>query len=401
MSKQWTREEINIIKENYEIMSNEDIINKFDIQRTSNQIMDYANKKLGLHKPKGLKTKNRGWSKEDDIYLIKVYAYENKNIIMKQLNKEWVTVRARAIKLKLSRSNKWKDEEIDLLYKFYPYMKTEDFKEKYSINREVSSINVKANSLNIYKDEKYLETMRKFVGINNLSFVGDISGENNVRWKDRTIVKCDTCGKDIEKQQHLLTKYKRFFCCQECLSIGRKKFNKGENNPNFENGIAWNKEMRLKMSELSTRRIVNREYNFTETKPQLIINNLLDTMKIKYTNEYDCKYYAIDNHLTDFNLMIEVQGNFFHCNPTMNLKNSREVKIKGKDKSKHTYIKKYHGIEVLYLWEYDIENNLDLCKKLIEEYTKNNGILNNYHSFNYCLENNKLLELKNKYIIGY
>jgi len=401
MSKKWTSEEINIVKENYEIMSNEDIINKFNIQRTSNQIMDYASTKLGLHKPKGLKTKNRGWSKEDDLYLTKVYAYENKYIIMSKLNKEWATVRARAIKLKLSRSNEWKDEEIYLLHKFYPYMKTEDFKEKYSINREVASINMKANSLNIYKDEVYLEKMRKLVGINNLSCIGDTSGENNARWKDRMIVKCDTCGKDIEKQQHLLTKYKRFFCCQECLSIGRKKFNKGENNPNFANGKAWSKEMRLKMAKISTRRIVNKEYSFTETKPQLIINNILNEMSIKYTNEYDCKYYAMDNYLTESNLMIEVQGNFFHCNPTMNYKNSREVKIKAKDKSKHTYVKKYYEVEILYLWEYDIINNIDLCKMLIQEYINNKGKLNNYHSFNYCFENNKLIELENKYVIGY
>lgn len=100
--------------------------------------------------------------------------------------------------------------------------------------------------------------------------------------------------------------------------------------------------------------------------------------------------------------MIEVQGNFFHCNPVMNLQNSRKTKIITKDKSKNTYIKKYYGIDILYLWEKDIIENPDLCKKLITEYVNNGGILDNYHSFNYILDKNGDLELLEElYEIGY
>lgn len=343
----------------------------------------------------------RGWTSEEDEYLRLVYSYEDKDIITNKLDKNWATIRARAIKLHLNRSNVWTTEEVELLYKYYPIMKTEKLQREYLTKREVNNIVAKAHNENLKKDDNYLKQIKTETGINNLKTIGDNSGENNWRWKDRIKVKCYSCGKNIEKPEYLIKLRNRFFCCNECLIEWRKHFNKGENNPNFDNGKAWSKEMRLKMAKISTRRIVNKEYSFTETKPQLIINDLLNTLNIKYTNEYDCKYYAIDNHLTDFNLMIEIQGNFFHCNPTMNLKNSREIKIKGKDKSKHTYIKKYHSIEVLYLWEYDIENNFDVCKKLIEEYIQNNGILNNYHSFNYYLEDDKLKELESKYVIGY
>ena len=52
--------------------------------------------------------------------------------------------------------------------------------------------------------------------------------------------------------------------------------------------------------------------------------------------------------------------------------------------------------------EKDINENFELCKKLIELYIKNNGKLENYHSFNYELNDNNELELiKEKYVVGY
>ena len=45
----------------------------------------------------------------------------------------------------------------------------------------------------------------------------------------------------------------------------------------------------------------------------------------------------------------------------------------------------------LYLWEKDINENIDLCWLLIQKYIANNGILDNYHSFNYHLDQNILI----------
>ena len=60
-------------------------------------------------------------------------------------------------------------------------------------------------------------------------------------------------------------------------------------------------------------------------------------------------------------------------------------------------LKKYYNIEILYLWESDILNNLSLCKALIAEYISNNGVLKDYNSFNYQLDTltNKLVKNKN------
>ena len=54
----------------------------------------------------------------------------------------------------------------------------------------------------------------------------------------------------------------------------------------------------------------------------------------------------------------------------------------------------------LYLWEYDIENNIDMCEQLIQKYIKQKGILENYHSFNWQLVNGSLI-LKDSLIKPY
>ena len=92
--------------------------------------------------------------------------------------------------------------------------------------------------------------------------------------------------------------------------------------------------------------------------------------------------------------MIEIMGDYWHATPLKyNLNNLTEQQKKSikQDRSKHTYVKKYEDIEILYLWETDINNNIDLCLSLINKYIDNNGILDNYHSFNYHLDNNTLV----------
>ncbi|MDO4975540.1 MAG: hypothetical protein Q4E61_04425, partial [Alphaproteobacteria bacterium] len=58
-----------------------------------------------------------------------------------------------------------------------------------------------------------------------------------------------------------------------------------------------------------------------------------------------------------------------------------------------------YNISILYLWEYDINNNINLCKSLIKRYI-NDDKLENYNSFNWTLKNN-LLTLNENIIYPY
>ena len=66
-----------------------------------------------------------------------------------------------------------------------------------------------------------------------------------------------------------------------------------------------------------------------------------------------------------------------------------------------SYVYNHFSIKILYLWETDINDNKEMCEKLILEYIKRNGDLKNYHSFNYYLDKNGELLLRTDLIIPY
>lgn len=86
-------------------------------------------------------------------------------------------------------------------------------------------------------------------------------------------------------------------------------------------------------------------------------------------------------------------GDYFHANPNKyNYNDLDKIQLKDvvRDKSKHTYIVRYHQIEVLYLWENEINLHPELCKQLISKYIENKGIIENYNSFNFHIEDDRL-----------
>ena len=87
------------------------------------------------------------------------------------------------------------------------------------------------------------------------------------------------------------------------------------------------------------------------SKPQILVDNLLNKMNINFEREYSIKYYSIDNYLFESNLMIEVQGDYWHSNPCKFKNKLTKQQFNGitKDKAKHSYIKNKYNIEVLYL----------------------------------------------------
>lgn len=206
-----------------------------------------------------------------------------------------------------------------------------------------------------------------------------IVGKLNPRYIRKKIV-CETCGREFVTKNYKTKNGQHNFCSNQC----RRKWYSAV----FSQSDEW--------KEISKKRAVSILENnkiHTNTKPQIIINNLLDEMNISYINEKGFEYYAVDNYLNEYSLIIEVMGDFWHCNPLkFDDPNKQEIHKKRipRDKAKHTYFSNIHNIEILYLWESDIYENINLCKLLIENYINNNGILSNYHSFNYHIKDEKL-----------
>lgn len=221
------------------------------------------------------------------------------------------------------------------------------------------------------------------------------SGKNSPFYSQIEVL-CTNCKKPYFIAPYDYNKTNRFgdnhnFCCQQCYWEYRSKYYINDKHSMF--GAHQSEENKKKQSEFIIKMISDGVMPQTMTKPHKKINNLLKLHQICFENEHVEKYHSIDIFLSDYNLMIEIMGNYWHAHPLKyditQLTNQQKKSIK-QDKSKHTYVRKYENIEILYLWEKDINENIDLCWLLIQEYIKKHGILDNYHSFNYHLDQNVL-----------
>lgn len=233
-----------------------------------------------------------------------------------------------------------------------------------------------------------------------------MSGKSNPRYVKKIHVKCDYCGKELIKNPSLSKNKNKNgeshnFCCYQCYwnfrsmyYVGDKLYNTGKKmSEDFCNKV---RNATLLQYEIG---VLDRQ-----TQPQKTVNNILVKNKISYINEKTFKYYSVDNYLVDFNLIIEVMGDYFHANPLVyscyDTLNDMQIKDVIRDKRKNTYFKKYYKINILYLWESDLKKNVDKCEQLILDYIKRKGELSNYNSFNFHLRDNKL-QLNNKIINPY
>lgn len=231
---------------------------------------------------------------------------------------------------------------------------------------------------------------------------GSHKGENNSQYNS-SVVKCTNCKKDI-----LSPKYKRerknsfgdnhIFCSQECYWEYRSKYYLKEKS--ISANREFTKEQRKMLSKRTTEMIVNGKFPQTFSS---IHKTISDNINISHINEFNLKYQCLDIYFDKLNLGIEIMGDYWHGSPLKYSKDDLsklQLKDIKQDKRKNTYTKKYYNFEILYLWEYDIKNNLDLCLKLINLYIKNNGILKDYNSFNYHFVNNDI-ELNKDIIYPY
>ena len=100
---------------------------------------------------------------------------------------------------------------------------------------------------------------------------------------------------------------------------------------------------------------------------------LLDLLEIKYTHSFYIpsikKIY--DFYLLDYNILIEIDGDFWHCNPikfpTPTCK-TQEINIIN-DEFKNNWAQE-NGYKLLRFWEDDINNNIKLVKQILLENIK-------------------------------
>ncbi len=102
---------------------------------------------------------------------------------------------------------------------------------------------------------------------------------------------------------------------------------------------------------------------------------ILLELHINYRKQKRIYGKLFDFYLYDYNILVEVDGDYWHANPALyEDKNLKDFQINNKknDILKNEIAKKY-GYTLIRFWEYDIHHNLEQVKmKLLEEIRKHN-----------------------------
>lgn len=214
----------------------------------------------------------------------------------------------------------------------------------------------------------------------------------------RSLKKCKNCGKTFFGFKH------QCFCSSECKQEYFFKTGKADIEVQCQNcgktftSNKYYQKIEKKLGFFCSHSCVmgyeykNNIITSYFSKPHQKINSILEEFNIKYKNEKKVMQFSIDIFLEEENKGIEIMGTYWHGDSrkyeSENLE-ERQKRCIEKDKRKLITINK-EGIEILYLWQIDIESDIELCKKMINEFIK--GTIKNCHSSSYFLEDGFLKE---------
>lgn len=138
----------------------------------------------------------------------------------------------------------------------------------------------------------------------------------------------------------------------------------GSGNPMF-NKKPWNKDIKMstdfckKMSNNAIYRTQRGDFKFTQTVPHKRVCSILDRLNIEHTIEYNYKGKLFDIFIPSHKILIEVDGDYWHCNPAKYpngpINKIQEAQIK-KDEYKNLLCSNT-DMKLVRFWEHDILNN--------------------------------------------
>tara|TARA_R100001244_G_scaffold25113_2_gene25381 strand:+ start:49279 stop:50553 length:1275 start_codon:yes stop_codon:yes gene_type:complete len=96
-----------------------------------------------------------------------------------------------------------------------------------------------------------------------------------------------------------------------------------------------------------------------DTKPELAVENVLKLLDISYQKQCEIGFYSFDFHLINFNILLEVQGEYWHSLPN-NIRN---------DLAKSDYLKKHADLKIVYINERDTLS-INKLKEILKDITQ-------------------------------
>jgi very-short-patch-repair endonuclease len=141
----------------------------------------------------------------------------------------------------------------------------------------------------------------------------------------------------------------------------------------FGIGRIQSEETREKMSNSAIQRILKDPNNYHTSELEEKFKILLDVLDINYKHFFFASQIKkiFDFYLPDYGILIEIDGDFWHCNPkiyTNPVCKTQEINIKN-DQIKSEWAQE-NGYKLLRFWEDDINNNIKQVKQILLENLK-------------------------------
>jgi len=130
----------------------------------------------------------------------------------------------------------------------------------------------------------------------------------------------------------------------------------------------WGKQENRDAQRMRRSKYIKENQTNKPSKLELEFKSMLKKLKIKHIVQYRVNGYCYDFFIKDTSILIEVDGDFWHCNPQFYKEPLYEVQ---KHNMKHDQIKNKNATEsnytLLRFWEHDIKNNpKKVVKTLLE-----------------------------------
>lgn len=131
------------------------------------------------------------------------------------------------------------------------------------------------------------------------------------------------------------------------------------------------KDTKQKRREKALLQIQNQHGFYKDTKPELKMKEILTELNIPFEHQFKLRNHLFDFHILNTNILIEVDGDYWHSNPKIYSKlNKTQQKQKERD-IKHSTIVKTNNFILLRFWESDILKNTEKVKNIIYDKINN------------------------------
>lgn len=137
-------------------------------------------------------------------------------------------------------------------------------------------------------------------------------------------------------------------------------------------GHKHSEEAKQKMRDATLARIARGDFKHTKTKPHIKICSILQELDIEYVEEYNISYWSFDIYLIKYNILLEVDGDYYHSNPKIypNGPKTKTQKINfARDMKKNIFVKD-NKLKLIRFWESDILNNEEEIKCTLKKLLK-------------------------------